>query len=106
MYHASPADELAEIRADIARLNAREAVLHDAFLTDPKKGAVGRWSQVEVVQASARIFDTRLLPEAIRDDPRYWRDLVTMVVRCREVRPTAARPGWPIRAVQAQAALH
>ncbi len=106
MHHPSPADELAEIRADIARLQAREAVLQRAFLTDPLKGSVGRFNAIEVVQTTARIFDKRLLPEAIRDDPKYWRDLITQIVRCRDVRPPAPRPGWPIRAVHAQTALH
>jgi hypothetical protein len=97
MHRLGPADELAEIRAEIARLKLREAALRAGFLADPGKGMIGRWNRVEVVQTTARIFDHRLLPAAIRDDPRYSRDRVTQSVRCLAVQIRTPRPGWPIR---------
>jgi hypothetical protein len=96
MHKLSPADELAELRAEIARLKLREATLRNAILSgDP---APGRWHRVEVSEHRARIFDARLLPPQIRDNPAYWRERVTQVVKCLPVQPRAIgdRPGWPI----------
>ena len=98
MHRPSPADELAEIRREIARLKAREARLRAAFLKDPDHGAVGRWSRVEVEFCPQSRFDSRLLPAAILSDPAYRRETLVPVVRCLPVQPAAApRPGWPIR---------
>ena len=43
MHTLLPADELAEIRAEIARLKLREAVLRAQFLADPTAPRRGRW---------------------------------------------------------------
>jgi hypothetical protein len=97
MHKLSPVDELAEIRAEIARLKARELTLRQVILSqDP---APGRWHRVEVTEQRARIFDARLLPPQIRDNPAYWRERVTQVVKCLPVQARAIgeRPGWPIR---------
>lgn len=105
MHSLSPADELADLRADIARLKLLEAALRAKILASPDTTAIGRWHRIEVVETKARVFDSKLLPAAIRDDPRFYRDRVTQVVRCLAVE--AQRPGWPIqrtsRLVQGQA---
>ena len=105
MHSLSPADELFELRADIARLKLLEAALRAQILASPDTTAIGRWHRVEVLETNARVFDAKLLPDAIRDDPRFYRNRVTQVVRCLPVE--AKRPGWPIQRVghyvQAQA---
>ena len=89
---AGLADELAETRAEIARLKEREAALRAAILGRRGQVPDGRWARVEVEQRRARIFDKELLPEDIRDDPRFWRDRVTTYVRCLPVELAGSRP--------------
>lgn len=81
MHPKSPADELAEIQCQIQRLKAREAQLRSAFLSRPDLPRIGRWHRVELVLQSARVFEPRLLPAEIRNDPRYLRDRVTRILR-------------------------
>ena len=102
MKGLSPADELAEIRAEIARLRLREAALKAAFLQRPNNLLTGRWTRVEVREQHSRIFDPALLPFAIREDPRFCRAKVVRIVHTMPLPPHAPRPGWPFR----QAALH
>ena len=98
MMKPNPADELAEIRDEIARLKRREAELRAAFLARPDLAAQGRWSRVEVIETRQSRFDPALLPPAIRDDPRFRREKTVQIVRCLPL-PAAPppRPGWPIR---------
>lgn len=95
MPKLSPVDELAETRAEIARLKLREAALRQVLLASD--GALGRWYRAEVQEASARIFDPELLPPQVRDNPAYWRERLTKVVKCLPVLAKADRPGWPIQ---------
>jgi hypothetical protein len=97
MHKLSPADELAEIRAEIAKLKAREATLRHLILS--QEPAAGRWHRVEITEHRARVFDARLLPPQIRDNPAYWRERITQVVKCLPIQARAIgdRPGWPIR---------
>jgi len=76
-----PADELAEIRAEIARLRAREGELREVLLRDAALPKIGRMHKVELVTSRQRVFDPRLLPEEIRLDPAYTREKVTRVLR-------------------------
>lgn len=103
MHRPCPADELAEIRNDIARLRLREAQLRAAFLKDPDHGAQGRWNRVEVELRQQTRFDSRLLPGAILSDPAFQREILVPVVRCLPVQAPSPRPGWPIRR---EAVLH
>ncbi len=97
MHNLSPADELAEVRAEIAKLKAREAVLRTAILS--QEPAAGRWRRVEITEQRARVFDARLLPPQIHNNPAYWRERITQVVKCLPIQARAIgdRPGWPIR---------
>ena len=95
MHRLSPADELAELRAEIARLKRREAALRQAILRDPGICMVGRWHRIEVEETRARVFDVQLLPAAIRGDPRYRCERVTTYVRCLPVLVCAAAPPVP-----------
>lgn len=97
MHHMNPADELAEVRAEIARLKLREAQLRARLIEMPPEARQGRWSRAEVLESRMRIFDARLLPPALRDDPRYWRERVSLTLRCLPIQARSpARPGWPI----------
>jgi len=98
MHRLTPADELAEIRAEMARLQAREAALRQVFLADPAQPATGRWTRVEVVQTQARVFDASLLPATIRNNPAYHRDRVVQTLHCLPLpMMPPPRPGWPIQ---------
>lgn len=108
MHPIAAADELAEIRAEIARLKTREAALRDSLLAAPPETLTGRWHRVEVTEQRVRQFDATLLPATIRDDPSYWRERVQMTVRTLPVQARLPRPGWPIRrnAVQGERSMH
>ena len=95
MHSLSPADELANLRADIARLKLLEAALRARILASPDTQAIGRWHRIEVLETKTRVFDAKLLPAAVREDPRFYRDRVTQIVRCLPVE--AKRPGWPVQ---------
>lgn len=98
MLNLALADELAEIRAEIARLKLREAVLRAQFLADPTAPRRGRWHRVEVEERHVPRFNPALLPAAILHDPRYREHRLVQTVRCLPVPLTVAlRPGWPIR---------
>jgi len=97
MHNLSPADELAQIRAEIARLRLREARLRQLLLACPELGQTGRWTRVEVEERVERRFDPALLPPALRDDPAHRAELRHMVLRCIPLPPPAPRPGWPMR---------
>lgn len=105
MHLLSPADELAEIRAEIARLKSREAALRAQFLADPKDKLSGRWTRVEVEERQISRFNPALLPDKIRQDPRFHETRLVQTVRCLPAALTVTvRPGWPIR--RDGAALH
>lgn len=99
MHHLFPADELAEVRSEIARLKLREAQLRDKLLKSPLSALTGRFHRVEIAHLNTSVFDPALLPEDIRSDPAYWRDRAQTVVRTCPIAPKVAlpRPGWPIR---------
>jgi hypothetical protein len=82
MFLVSPADELAEIRAEIARLRLRERQLRQHFLQNPDQGDKGRWSCVQVSVTHQRRFSTALLPDHILSDPRYLETTVVQSVIC------------------------
>ncbi len=106
MHRLSPADELAEIRAEIARLKAREAKLRTIFLRQPDAQRQGRWARVEVVETCQKRFNPALLPEEIRRDPRYQDERLVQTVRCLPAAlSVTVRPGWPIRR-EGAAAIH
>lgn len=95
MHSLSPADELADLRADIAHLKLLEGALRTKVLAAPDRQAIGSWHRFEVVETKVRVFDAKLLPNGIREDPWYYRDGVTQIVRCLPLE--AKRPGWPIQ---------
>lgn len=99
MHRLSPADELAEVRAEIARLKLREAQLRDRLMKSPLATLIGRFHRVEITHRTNSVFDPALLPDAIRNDPAYWHSRPQTIVRTMPLAPKVAppRPGWPIR---------
>ena len=85
----NPADELARIRVEIARLKAREAELRMAFLTTAETPKIGRWHKVELVTERRTVFEPRLLPPEIRNDPHFIRERVS---RKLVTKPLGTRP--------------
>jgi hypothetical protein len=97
MHKMDPVDELAEVRVEIARLQLRAAKLRGLILAAPE-AAQGRWHRAEVTQTHRMVFDISLLPVSVRDNPLYWQERITQVVKCVAVHTgPQPRPGWPIR---------
>ena len=90
MTPTNPADELAEIRAEIARLKQREAELRMAYFATPDLPKIGRMHKVELVTRRRIVFEARLLPAEIRNDPTYIRERVMRVLRTERI-PNAER---------------
>ena len=82
MHPMAPADELALIRAQITRLRDRERDLQRSLMDVPEGARCGRWSRAEVVTRTLRVFDHRLLPQTLRDDPMFWRERSIRELRC------------------------
>lgn len=108
MHRLTPADELAEIRAEIARLRLREAQLKERLAQAPLAARTGRWNRVEVEEMTTRHFDPALLPPSIRDNPVHWTERVHLAVRAVPIPAKSAppRPGWPIRRMLPAPAMH
>ncbi len=85
------ADELGDLRALIRTLRAREAVLRDRILSArPNAPLEGAGWVVTVRSATTRRFDPLTLPDAIREDPRYWKEKTTQTVLARSAVATDA----------------
>ena len=98
MPSLTPADELASVRAELARLKARERALCDALTAAPACARTGTWTRAEVGSRTIRLFDHRLLPPEIRDDPLFWRERQTVEVVCHPIdtlRPMPLVPRAP-----------
>lgn len=85
MPSLNPADELASLRAEIARLRARERALCDALAVAPPDARTGQWVRADVAMRSIRLFDHRLLPPEIRENPLYWCERHAVEVSCHPV---------------------
>jgi hypothetical protein len=94
MQGLTVADELAEVRAQIARLRAREASLRRALLAAGGGGQTGRRARATVEEHGVMRFDPALLPEEVRRDPRFWREERVVSVQVHAL--PARRPGWPL----------
>ena len=81
MHDLALADELAEIRADISRLKQREAALRAAILSFQGPVPAGRWHRVEILHNRSRRFDRKLLPDEIVNDPAFYREHLSIIVR-------------------------
>ncbi len=106
MHKIGLADELAEIRAEIARLKDREAALEAAVHASEGTVPDGRTSRVAVVTRRQTDFDPALLPREVRDNPRYWREQINVRVECTPIEGRGTRPGWPIHRLFADPLQH
>ena len=74
-----PADEIAQIRAEIRRLEAREQELRAGFLAG-KLPLVGYESRVEVRKAKRRVFLRDKLSAQVLSDPKLWEERLALTV--------------------------
>ena len=86
-----PADELAQIRAQIRKLKAREATLRAGFL-DGSLVQQGHTYHVRITQSRSRVLVPARLPEDIRFNDDYYRQRVSKTVRL----VTASEPEFSV----------
>jgi hypothetical protein len=86
-----PADELARLRTDIRRLEAREQELRKGFLAG-KLPLFGYESRVELRQSKRKVFLRERLGPEVLNDPKYWGERVTKTVLVVTPASTAANP--------------
>lgn len=75
-----PADELGVIRAEIKRLKARETALRQQAI-EAGTVAPGAEYRVEIVEQRRRTFNKDALPDEILNDPAYWKESTTRIVK-------------------------
>ncbi|SMR83173.1 hypothetical protein SAMN04488030_3084 [Aliiroseovarius halocynthiae] len=76
-----PADELAQIRAELARLHKREAALRSFFRDDATEhDLLGDVHEVTIIAHKKRTFDPSKLPQSILANPRFYRDELRTLV--------------------------
>ena len=99
MRRLAPADELAEIRAEIARLLDRVEQVETALIRNPGLRNRGASHVAEVTETRVTEFDPALLPDSLRHDPHFQREVLRREVKLIPVKPQPVplRPGWPIR---------
>ena len=97
MHILGLADELAETRAEIARLKEREAALEAAVHASDGTVPDGREYRVAVITRRQVDFDEALLPPDVRNNPNYWRERVSARVECTPLEGNKRRAGWPIQ---------
>lgn len=91
----SPADEMGLIRLQLKDLKAREQKLRRDFLKLRSAQYGDEW-KVEVVPQRRRTFVRDALPDDIVNDPRYWRETISYIVKTYRV----AKPNVDIRTRQ------
>ena len=84
----APADELALLRTEIARLEQREAELRQGFLRG-KLPVTGVFTRIEICQQRRRTFCKDRLPPAVLQDRRLWDDKIILAVVVRDTTPAA-----------------
>lgn len=92
-----PADDLAEVRAEIDRLRLREARLIAQLLRASPAQRVGRFARAEVAFDRRVTFDPARLPADLRKNPDLWREDITETIAITQLAGPQPRPGWPIR---------
>lgn len=78
-----PADELAEVRSELARLRLREMQLRQVMLNGPADVRRGRWFQVEMHEVTTKKLDPGKLPAAILRDETLYSASLRLVLHCR-----------------------
>lgn len=107
----SPVDELARLRAKIAELKAREAVLESRFLETEGSGRYpGFTCDVVVTRTAYQVFDISKLPEELLNDERFYATKHVTSIRIEEhdasdavaVFPKAVSRDQPFTAIAAR----
>lgn len=79
-----PADEFAQIKAEMAALRARADELRQAFIEDDSRRRSNRY-EVVVRTQHRRTFLREKLPPYILADDGLWEDAVSNIVTVREI---------------------
>ncbi|MCK0169712.1 hypothetical protein MWU53_01435 [Aliiroseovarius sp. S1123] len=80
-----PADELAQIRAELRRLHQREDELRRFFREEAQEQDFsGAAHEATVVAHKKRVFDPSKLPQSILANPKFYRDELRMLVTTAE----------------------
>lgn len=80
-----PADELAQIRAELKRLHQREDELRRFFREEAQEQDFsGATHEATVVAHKKRVFDPSKLPQSILANPKFYRDELRMLVTTAE----------------------
>ncbi len=91
-----PADELAEVRAEIARLRLREMALRRQILDLPPDALRGRWFAVELRDVISKKLDPAKLPDAVLRDEACYSESRQTVLHCRANPLTSLHAQGPI----------
>jgi hypothetical protein len=97
LVSANPADDLAETRAELARLKSREQALIELLLARPELRQAGHDYHVELDFVEDPVLNIAVLPASLRESPLLWRHTLRPVLTCRAVHIDGTRPGWPIK---------
>ena len=80
-----PADELAQIRAELKRLYKREDELRRFFREDAQaQDFNGAAHDATVIAHKKRVFDPSKLPQSILADPKFYRDELRILITTAE----------------------
>lgn len=80
-----PADELAQIRAELKRLHQREDELRRFFREDAQEQDFSSGTHdVTVIAHKKRVFDASKLPQAILANPKFYRDELRTLISSTE----------------------
>jgi hypothetical protein len=80
-----PTDELAGVRAKIARLRLREGQLRRAIVALPKAERHGRWFHVDIKHSTRAQLNMSGLPPSVLDDPGLYAEISRAVLHCRAI---------------------
>lgn len=80
-----PADELAQIRAELKLLHQREDELRRFFREDAQEHEFsGLAHDVTVIAHKKRVFDSSKLPQSILSNPKFYRDELRTLISTSE----------------------
>ena len=90
----SPADELAQVRAEMRVLRDREADLKTQFLAR-RAPLDGHLHRIEITEQKQEVFLRERLPDAILSNPNYWDARTQKIVRVR-LQPDAHKDDFDV----------
>ncbi len=80
-----PADELAEVRSEIARLRLREGQIRRLLLRSPQEERQGRWFHADITLTTRRQLDPSKLPPWVLENPVHYTEISRTVLHSRAI---------------------